>query len=145
MVTDAKCLLGESKYTAAEPRHVSVARRWVCDLLSGRADEETLRDVALCAGELADNARKHGRTDGEFSVAVYLRDDILRIQVTNDAVGVTVPHVTGNRFTEEGHGLQIVSNVAKCWDSYGTTDGKQVVWCDLGIDPVFADSCDRVH
>jgi anti-sigma regulatory factor (Ser/Thr protein kinase) len=130
MVMDSKCLLGTSRYTAAE-QHVSVARCWVRALLSGHVDEETLYDATLCTAELADNARKHGPRDGAISVAVYLRDDIVRLEVTNDAVSLTVPHVTDAGFSAEGHGLQIVSNVAKDWGVYENEDLEQVVWCEL--------------
>jgi serine/threonine-protein kinase RsbW len=128
MVADLRSLLGASTYVSAE-RHVPVARRWVRDLVSGHVDEETLCDVAVCAGELADNARKHGPPGGEFSVAVYLADDVVLIQVTNAAAGVTLPHVTNNRFTEEGHGLQIVSGLAKDWGVDPTDDSRRIVWC----------------
>lgn len=131
LVAETGSPLGRSSYPATERRLVSVARRWVSDLLSGHVTEEILCDVALCAGELADNARKHGRAGGDFCVAVYLGDDIVRIQVTNDAAGSAVPHVTANRFTEEGHGLQIVSSLAKDWGIDRADDCRQVVWCEF--------------
>jgi two-component sensor histidine kinase len=130
MVMGSKRLLGTSTYTATE-RHVSVARRWVRDLLSGHIDEETLYDVTLCAAELADNARKHGPKSGAISVAVYRCGDIVRLEVTNDAVSLSRPHVTDACFSTEGHGLQIVSDLAKDWGVYENDDLEQVVWCEL--------------
>lgn len=127
---DSKYLLGASTYTATE-QHVSVARRWVRDLLSGHVDEETLYDVTLCAAELADNARKHGPKGGAISVGVYLCSNIVRLEVTNDAVSLTRPHVTNAWFSTEGHGLQIVSEVAKDWGVYENDDLDLVVWCEL--------------
>lgn len=62
---------------------------------------------------------------------MYLRSDIVRLEVTNDAVSLTVPHVTDARFSTEGHGLQIVSDVAKDWGAYENDDLEQVVWCEL--------------
>jgi two-component sensor histidine kinase len=130
MVMDSKCLLGTSTYTGTK-QNVSLARRWVRELLSGHVDEETLYDVALCATELSDNARKHGPRGGSISLGVYLRDDIVRLEVTNDAVSLTRPHVTDAWFSTEGHGLQIVSDVAKEWGAYENDDREQVVWCEL--------------
>lgn len=131
MVMDTECLLGMSTYTAVE-RHVSVARRWVHDLLSGHVDQVILDDAVLCSTELADNARKHGAVAGMVSVAAYVSDDLVRIEVTNDidVVGGRVPHVTDMLCTEDGHGLQIVSSLAKDWGTY-PVDGRQVVWCEF--------------
>jgi anti-sigma regulatory factor (Ser/Thr protein kinase) len=130
MVMDSKSLLGTSTYMATE-QHVSVARRWVRDLLSSHVDEETLYDVTLCAAELGDNARKHGPKGGAISVAVYLCGDVVRLEVINDAMSPTRPHVTDACFSTEGHGLQIVSALAKDWGVYENDDLEQVVWCEL--------------
>jgi two-component sensor histidine kinase len=132
MVMDPKCPLGTSLYTATE-QQVSVARRWVRDLLSGHVDEETLYDVTLCTAELADNARKHGPKNGAISIGVYLCGDIVRLEVINDAVSSTRPHVTDAWLNTEGHGLQIVSAVAKDWGSYENDDLDLVVWCELHL------------
>jgi anti-sigma regulatory factor (Ser/Thr protein kinase) len=130
MVMDPKWLLGTSTYTATK-QHVAVARRWARDLLSSHLDDETLYDVTLCTAELADNARKHGPKNGMISVEIYLCDDIVRLEVANDAVSLTRPHVTDARFSTEGHGLQIVSSVTKDWNVYEKDDLRQVVWCEL--------------
>jgi two-component sensor histidine kinase len=132
---DSKCLLGTSTYTTTE-QHVSVARHWVRDLISGHVDEETLYDVTLCTAELADNARKHGPKGGAISVGVYLCGDIIRLEVANGAVSLTRPHVTDAWFSTEGHGLQIVSAVAKDWGVYENDDLEQVVWCELHCNDV---------
>ena len=137
MVMDAKRLLGTNTFAATE-QHVSVARRWVRDLLSGHIDEETLYDVTLCAAELADNARKHGPTGGAISAAVYLCGNVVRLEVTNDAVSLTRPHVTDAWFSTEGHGLQIVSDLAKDWGTYENDDLEQVVWCEPHADVAVA-------
>jgi anti-sigma regulatory factor (Ser/Thr protein kinase) len=131
MVMDSKCLLGASTYTATTEQHVTVARRWIRDLLSSHVDEETLYDVTLCTAELADNARKHGPQGGAVSVAVYLCSNIVRLEVTNDAVSLTRPHVTDAGFSTHGHGLQIVSEIAKDWGVYENDDLDLVVWCEL--------------
>lgn len=133
MAMDAKRLLGTRTFTATE-QQVSEARRWVRGLLSGHIDEETLYDVTLCAAELGDNARKHGPKGGAISVAVYLCGNVVRLEVTNDAVSPTRPHVTDAYFSTDGHGLQIVAEVAKDWGAYENDDLEQVVWCELHAD-----------
>lgn len=128
-VTDADCFLA-SDYPATK-HQVSKARRWAREAVNGLVDDETAYDLSLCAGEMSDNARKHGRADGVISVALYLTEADIRLVVTNDGSGSTVPHVTDNLVTEEGHGLKIVAAVAAEWGAYATADHKQVVWCQF--------------
>jgi two-component sensor histidine kinase len=130
MATETWSLLGASNY-AATKQHVAVAKGWVREAVKDMVDGETLYDLSLCADELADNARKHGRADGVILVALYLSDDTVRLEVTNDSLGITVPRVTENLLTEEGHGLKIVDAVAMCWGKYQTGDRDQIVWCEF--------------
>jgi two-component sensor histidine kinase len=131
MVTDTRYLLGTSEY-AATKQQVSSARHWVRETIKGLIDDDTAYDLSLCAVELADNARKHGRPLGVISVALYLTDDLVRLEVANDRSGAAaVPHVTDNVLTEEGHGLRIVSAVAAAWGRYANGAVRQVVWCQF--------------
>jgi two-component sensor histidine kinase len=130
MATETWSLLGASNY-AATKQQVPMAKRWVRERVEGLVDGETLYDLSLCADELADNARKHGRADGVISVALYLGEDTVRLEVTNSSLGITVPRVTENLLTEEGHGLKIVDAVAVRWGKYETRDREQVVWCEF--------------
>lgn len=127
---DAKYLLGVRNY-AATKHQVSQAKLWIREILAGRVDKETLFDVSLCVVELVDNARKHGRADGVISVSVYASTDLIRIEVAGESAGETVPRVTGNLLTEDGHGLKIVSGVAKQWGAHQDGDLNQVVWCEF--------------
>jgi two-component sensor histidine kinase len=129
MVTDTRCFLA-SEYTATK-HDVSMARCWVREAVKGLVDAETAYDLSLCAAELVDNARKHGRPEGVISVVLSLTDDSVRLDVTNDGSGATVPQVTDNVLTEDGHGLKIVSSVAAEWGRYEIPDRKQVVWCQF--------------
>ena len=129
MVTDMRSFLA-GEY-AATARQVSAARHWVHETVNGLVDDETAYDLSLCAVELADNARKHGRSNGVISVALHLTEDTVRLEVTNERAGTTIPHVTDNLLTEEGHGLRIVSSVAQKWGHHSTPDLKQVVWCQF--------------
>ncbi|HEU5156034.1 MAG TPA: ATP-binding protein [Streptosporangiaceae bacterium] len=131
MLTDTRYLLDASNY-AATTHQVSLARRWVRKKATGFVDDESLYDLCCCAGELVDNARKHGRSDGAISVALYLIDSAIRLEVTNDDIGDTVPRVTNNTLTVDGHGLQIVSELAARWGNELSPEHRtQVVWCEF--------------
>jgi two-component sensor histidine kinase len=130
MAMDTWSLLGASNY-AATREQVAMARRWVRETVEGLVNDESRYDLSLCADELADNARKHGRTDGVISLRLYVDAETVRLEVANDSLGITVPCVTENLLTEEGHGLKIVEAVAARWGSYGAGDHDQVVWCEF--------------
>lgn len=129
MATDTQSLLGASNYSATT-QQVSMAKTWVRDTASGLVDDETLYDLSLCAAEIVDNARKHGRSDGVISVELYLADDKLRLEVTNDRSGSSVPCVTENLYTVDGHGMQIVAALAMHWGKEAG-DRAQLVWCEF--------------
>lgn len=136
MVTDTQAaLLGTSNY-AATVEHVPQAKYWIRQMLASHVDAETLFDASLCVVELVDNARKHGPADGAISVAVYKHHETVRVQVTDDGSNETAPRVTENFLTVDGHGLKIVSNVAKRWGSYRRHDHRQTVWCEFVTGPV---------
>ena len=130
MAIDTQSLLGASNY-AATTQQVSMAKTWVRDTAKGPVDDETLYDLSLCAAEIVDIARKHGRSDGVISVELYLTDDTVRLEVTNDRLGTSVPCVTDNLYTVEGHGMQIVEALAMRWGKEETSDRDQLVWCEF--------------
>jgi two-component sensor histidine kinase len=130
MATDTQSLLDASNY-AATTQQVSMAKTWVRDTARGLVDDETLYDLALCAAEIVDNARKHGRSDGAILVELYLTDDTVRLEVTNDSLGISVPYVTDSLYTVEGHGMQIVEALAAHWGKEKTSDHDQLVWCEF--------------
>jgi len=132
LVADAPSLLGVKNY-AATPQQVSQARHWVRGVLAQRVDDGTLFDIALCAGELVDNARKHGRSDGVITVSVYTGADMIRLEVMDDGSAVTVPHVTENLVTEDGHGLKIIAHLAGRWGRHKDHDLNQIVWCEFSV------------
>jgi anti-sigma regulatory factor (Ser/Thr protein kinase) len=130
MMPDARCLLGVRNY-AATTQQVRMAKLWIRDILAASVDKETLFDVALCVVELVDNARKHGRADGVITVSVYADAEVIRIEVVGESAGETVPRVTDNVLTVDGHGLKIVSGMAKQWGAHRDDDLNQVVWCEF--------------
>lgn len=130
MMTDARRLLGVSNY-AATTQQVSLAKHWIRKMLVGRVNQDTIFDVSLCTVELVDNARKHGPGDGVITVSLYMGSDVIRLEVTDAGSKETVPRVLDNLLTVDGHGLQIVSEVAKQWGSHQDRDLNQVVWCEF--------------
>ena len=130
MMTDTRCLLGVSNY-AATTQHVSLAKHWIRKMLAGHLDRDTVFDVSLCTVELVDNARKHGPADGVITVSLSMSTDVIRVEVTDEGSRKAVPHVTENLVTEDGHGLKIVSEVAKQWGSHQDRDLNRVVWCEF--------------
>ncbi|HZB31866.1 MAG TPA: ATP-binding protein [Streptosporangiaceae bacterium] len=130
MITEARRLLGVSEY-AATPQQVSFAKSWIRNVLADRVAQDTIFDVSLCVVELVDNARKHGPADGLITVALYMNADVIRVEVTDGGSPETVPRVTDNWLTEDGHGLKIVSEVAEQWGSHQDPDLNRVVWCEF--------------
>src|SRR5262245_11585478 len=110
MITDARRLLGVSNY-AATTQQVSFAKVWIRRMLAGRVDEEILFDISLCAVELVDNARKHSHADRRITASLYMGTDTIRLEVANEDSRHSVPRVTDNLLTEDGHGLKIVSEL----------------------------------
>lgn len=127
---DRRSLLGATKY-AATAMNVMLAKNWVRTICADSVDEDALFDLVLCADELVDNGRKHGRTDGLISVAAYLTATTVQLEVTNDGHGATSPHVTADKAAEDGRGLMIVAAVSARCGSYLNHDTAQVVWCEF--------------
>lgn len=131
-MVDRSSLLGATKY-AATKMNVVLAKNWVRTIVADVVDEDTLYDLALCADELVDNGRKHGRRDGVISVAAYLTPTSVLLEVVNEGLGATSPHVTADKEAEEGRGLMIVAAVSARCGSYLNHDTAQVVWCEFPI------------
>jgi anti-sigma regulatory factor (Ser/Thr protein kinase) len=130
MITEARRLLGVSNYTATT-QQVSFAKVWIRKTLAGRVDEEILFDISLCAVELVDNARKHGHAARRITASLYMSNDTIRLEVANEDSRQSVPRVTDNLLTEDGHGLKIVSELAERWGSHQDADLNRVVWCEF--------------
>src|SRR5215472_10221598 len=63
------------------PGQVSVARRWLAQMIDGFAAAE---DVLLACSELSTNAIMHsasGQPGGQFTVRLAIRQDIVRVEV----------------------------------------------------------------
>ena len=62
------------------------ARRMI-DQLDGELPEDVLANARLLVSELVSNAVEHVSEDGEIELRVALRDDVLRVEVTDPGPG----------------------------------------------------------
>jgi anti-sigma regulatory factor (Ser/Thr protein kinase) len=106
-----------------------LARAWCADLLVGWGTGELAPDAVLVVSELVTNAVLHG--EGAITIAVELRDDDVRVEVSD--VGVGQPRVRPPADDEGngGRGLRIVEAVASDWGVDGSPQGPTTVWAAL--------------
>jgi hypothetical protein len=106
------------------------ARQFVVGLLRWRDDQALSGDAAIVAAELATNAVMHARSG--FTVAVAQSADSVRISV-RDASPAPVNRA-GSLVATPGHGLDVVSKIARGWAVEPLPDGK-AVWAELPASP----------
>lgn len=110
---------------AEDLRSARAARQFVVRALAGRVDEATSADATIVIGELAANAVLHAHSPFRVTVA-YVAD---RVRI---AVRDTTPLNGGTELVvQDGHGLDVVSQLATRWAVEPKPDGK-VIWADLG-------------
>ena len=108
--------------TAAQVRE---ARRFLAQILDGRPAAD---DVILCLSELVTNATVHSRSrqpGGIFTVRTEIRDGCIRVEVEDQGGPWTVP-TPGDE--QHGHGLHIISQLARTWGITGDSDIGWTVW-----------------
>jgi len=119
------------------PGQVSVARRWLAQMIDGFAAAE---DVLLACSELSTNAIMHsdsGLPGGKFTVRLAIRQDIVRVEVLDQgglwAGGSRMYGLEGER-TEDasqcGRGLTIVAAITDAWGISGDHQGR-TTWCEI--------------
>ena len=107
------------------------ARRFVTGVLGSRRDQALTQDAAIVAAELAANAVLHAGSG--FTVAVAQSAAGVRISV-QDATPVQAADGNGSLAASPGHGLGVVSAIARRWAVEPLPDGK-VVWAELPAGP----------
>ncbi|WP_416986097.1 ATP-binding protein [Streptomyces sp. T028] len=113
---------------------VAEARHFVATLLEDEGSD-VVDDAVLVVGELAANAVRHTRSGwyrGWFLVAVQFRDDLVRVEVT-DQGGDEEPQVRSVRSPVDvgGRGLMMVAACAKDWGVKDRPAGGRCVWAEL--------------
>jgi serine/threonine-protein kinase RsbW len=119
------------------PGQVSVARRWLAQMIDGFA---AIDEVLLACSELATNAIMHsdsGQPGGRFTVRLAIRQDIVRVEVLDQ--GGAGPGRRDARRYEGGHpedasqygrGLRIVAAITDAWGITGDHEGR-TTWCEI--------------
>lgn len=110
-----------------DARSSSNARRFVEETLRRWDCEEVLETVKLLVSELVTNSIVHGGSAPE--VAVFLRADALRIEVSDRGEGAPAPRAAEDEATS-GRGLAMVEMLASAWGVEATGDGK-TVWFEV--------------
>jgi serine/threonine-protein kinase RsbW len=119
------------------PDQVSVARRWLAQMIDGFA---AVDDVLLACSELATNAITHsdsGRAGGTFTVRLAIRQDIVRVEVLDQGGGWADRPETpgyerehGEDASQCGRGLTIVAAITDAWGISGDREGR-TTWCEI--------------
>jgi len=111
------------------PEAIPAARK-ALDGLSGMLERTVWEDLRLLVTELVTNGVRHGSERGPVGVSVVVRDERVRVEVSDAGRGFSppeapMPHGDGTG----GWGLQLVDRVAAAWgvDVEGTT----CVWFEL--------------
>jgi anti-sigma regulatory factor (Ser/Thr protein kinase) len=119
------------------PDQVSVARRWLAQMIDGFA---AVDDVLLACSELATNAITHsgsGNPGGTFTVRLAIRQDIVRVEVLDQggmrlgrqgAPGYERAHA--DDASQCGRGLTIVAAITDTWGITGDQEGR-TTWCEI--------------
>jgi anti-sigma regulatory factor (Ser/Thr protein kinase) len=110
------------------------ARRFLAAILTGCPDAD---NAILCLSELVTNAIVHSRSrapGGRFFVHVYRRENVLRVEVS-DQGGPWAPLPTSAPPGADGgggggRGLLIVARLARCWGRTGGESGR-TIWFEM--------------
>jgi len=111
----------------AHPASSATARRFVEETLRRWDCDEVLEAVKLLVSELVTNSIVHGGSAAE--VAVLLRADALRIEVSDHGGGVPAPRDADDDDTS-GRGLAMVEALSSAWGVVATGVGK-TVWFEV--------------
>ena len=117
--------LAWSRAFPATPASVGEARRFLAQILDGRPAAD---DVILCLSELVTNATVHSHSrhaGGIFTVRAEIRDGCIRVEVKDQGGSWAVP-IPGDM--QHGHGLHIISRLARTWGITGDSDTGWIVW-----------------
>jgi len=108
-------------------RSSATARRFVAETLRRWECEDVLDAVALLVSELVTNSVVHASSDAE--VAVLLKPDALRVEVTDQGSGIPGRRDAAPDATS-GRGLAFVETLSSAW-GVETAAGGKTVWFEV--------------
>jgi anti-sigma regulatory factor (Ser/Thr protein kinase) len=124
--------LAWSRDFPATPAHVGEARRFLAGILGGSPAAD---DAILCLSELVTNATVHSRScmpAGHFTVRAEIHGGRLRVEVEDQGGPWTRPTPGAE---QHGHGLHIISQLARAWGITGGSETGWTVWFEAAHDP----------
>lgn len=119
-----------------QPGQVSVARRWLAQMIDGFAATD---EVLLACSELATNAIMHsasGQPGGQFTVRLAIRQDIVRVEVLDQGCAWPGKQESlgygehAKDASQCGRGLTIVAAITDVWGITGDQEGR-TTWCEI--------------
>ena len=117
-----------SRAFPATPAQARQARNFLSAILDDRPAAD---DAILCLSELVTNATIHSnsrRPGGHFTVRVQLSAGCVRVEVQDEGGPWTQP-VPGD--VQHGHGLHIISQLARAWGITGDCGTGWTVWAEV--------------
>ncbi|HET9444316.1 MAG TPA: response regulator [Acidimicrobiales bacterium] len=125
--TLAWALASDRRRLAADPTSSAGARRFVEETLRRWDCEAVLDTVKLLVSELVTNSVVHAGSAAD--VAVLLKPDALRIEVSDSGAGGVRPRVAGAEDTS-GRGMGLVRDLSAAW-GVEVTDAGKTVWFEV--------------
>ena len=125
--TVASALATDRTRLAADPRSSAGARRFVEETLRRWDCEEVLDTVKLLVSELVTNSVIHAGSAAD--VAVLLKEDALRIEVSDEGGGAVDPRDAAADATS-GRGMELVGSLSSAW-GVDVTDHGKTVWFEV--------------
>jgi anti-sigma regulatory factor (Ser/Thr protein kinase) len=114
---------------AGVPESVAAARAFVRDAVE--LPDDTCQSVMIMVSELATNAVVHA--DGAFVVSVVCTDDVMRVEVSDQGVGV--PTLRSPEADDpHGRGLRVVAGLSDEWGVVPDSPASPTrVWFSVGL------------
>jgi anti-sigma regulatory factor (Ser/Thr protein kinase) len=122
------------------PSSVGEVRRFLREVFG--PDHPALGRVEVCVSELVTNCILHTDSGkgGHVLVAVHVRAERLRVYVVDEGGASTEPQVRRGGFTESGHGLHIVEELADGWRTQ-LEDGRRTTSFHIALKPFAGRLC----
>ena len=118
-------------YSETLPKSLSAPARAreLLERLQAELSPELLDDARLLLSEIVANAVEHVREDGDIEVRIHLRDDVLRVEVSDPGSGFVYRPRRAGAGLGSGWGLHFTELLADRWGA--DREGRARVWFEL--------------